>query len=238
MHTWIYLWFLSYCINIWFIWIVGNPSTTTSRPLRLSSPKTPTSRAYRVEGMGRNGWPKRLTVVDGSCDFFWVEILRLLFLRNLLGIEIYMFKWFESHWDFDSLPYKEGFHHTKVCCGWFLLFCSALILALNPGTHSVVEKNGLVSPIVRLRCSWLLVVGCLTGEVLLFFWGGCWKRWIALTTGYVVKWWSRLGYSENMTMESFVGEMLDFYHSLFVGTWWTLWVGHAALLRKSLCIFN
>ena len=64
MHTWIYLWFLSFCINIiWFIWIVGNPcqSTTTSRPLRLSSPKTPTFRAYRVEGMGHKedgtrGW--------------------------------------------------------------------------------------------------------------------------------------------------------------------------------------
>lgn len=74
----------------------------------------------------------------------------------------------------------------------------------------MVEKNGLVSPIVRLRCSRLLVVGCL------LFFLGCWKRWITLTTGCVVKWWSRLGYSEKMTMESFVGEMLDFYHSLFV----------------------
>ena len=48
-------------------------STTTSRPLRLSSPKTPTSRAYRVEGMVEK-WMAQEVDSCGSCVFFWVEI--------------------------------------------------------------------------------------------------------------------------------------------------------------------
>lgn len=208
MHTWIYLWFLSFCINIWFTWIVENPcqSTTTSRPLRLSSPKTPTSRAYRVEGMGHKedgtrGWQLWMDPVNFflGWDWYFCKIAKDWNIHDSNDLNLM------DH--FDSLPYKEVFI-TQVRCGWFLLF--GIDLALYPGTRSVVEKNGLVSPIVRLRCSRLLVVGCL------LFFLGCSKRWITLTTGCVVKWWSRLGYSEKMTMEGFVGEMLDFYHSLFV----------------------